>query len=91
MKPIALNGIVIIKSIEEKERKLGSLLVAETKTGEQKTPHKKGEVIAVAADCKQKVSVGDVVMFLKSGVQATDFIDGESVDFVREGSLLSVI
>ncbi len=88
MKIQPLEDRVLIKPTEEKEKKLGSIIVPET----AKEKPQVGVVEAVGTDeeLQKNVKVGDKVIFAKYG--GTEFeIDGTTYLIVQKSDLLGVL
>ena len=88
MKIQPLEDRVLIKPMEEKEKKLGSIIVPET----AKEKPQVGIVEAVGTDeeLKKNVKVGDKVIFAKYG--GTEFeIEGTTYLIVQKSDLLGVL
>jgi chaperonin GroES len=88
MKIQLLEDRVLIKPMEEKEKKLGSIIVPET----AKEKPQVGIVEAVGTDeeLQKNVKVGDKVIFAKYG--GTEFeIEGTTYLIVQKSDLLGVL
>ncbi len=88
MKIQPLEDRVLIKPTEEKEKKLGSIIVPET----AKEKPQVGIVEAVGTDeeLQKHVKVGDKVIFAKYG--GTEFeIDGTNYLIVQKSDILGVL
>jgi len=84
MKLRPINGRVVVKAFEAKEKTSGGIYLPNSSEGKLQ----EGEVIAVAKDATEEVAVGDHIIYKEfSGTEVK--IDGEDYILLTEDDLLA--
>ena len=84
MKLNPINGRVVVKPLEAKEKTSGGIYVPDT----AKEKLQEGEVVAVADDATDEVAVGDHVIYKEFGGKEVK-IEGEDYVVLTEDDLLA--
>lgn len=84
---LPLGPNLVVKIIEEKERKYGTIIIPDV-THHQ---HLVGEVLKVGPDVVDEIDVGDVIIFDRYWGGREVVMDGESYYIVRDEAILAKV